>query len=222
VNDTADEAIIARIAARYRLHPHRSYARGKLRWDPVFDAAATLFSDSSRALLDIGCGLGLLGQYLRERGFRAPYRGLDLDARKIDAARAAARNGADLEFEIGSATALPAFAGDVVLIDVLHYLQSNAQQRVIAAAAERVAPGGILMIRNVLREPGWRFRTTLIEERLARMLGWMRCPTGYFPRREDIEIPLRELEFAVQVAPLWGKTPFNSYLFVARRAADRG
>ncbi|HEV7490216.1 MAG TPA: class I SAM-dependent methyltransferase, partial [Rhodanobacteraceae bacterium] len=81
MTDVANEAIIARISARYRLQPHRSYARGKLRWDPIFAAAASLFAESRHALLDIGCGLGLLGQYLRECGCSAPYRGIDLDER---------------------------------------------------------------------------------------------------------------------------------------------
>ena len=81
----ADEsARIARIAARYARREHRWYARGKLRWDPVYRAVAPLFEQSSRPLLDVGCGLGLLGQYLRERGFRARYLGVDLDTRKMD------------------------------------------------------------------------------------------------------------------------------------------
>lgn len=221
MNDAANEAIITRIAARYRLRPHRSYARGKLRWDPVFATAASLFAQSERPLLDIGCGLGLLGQYLYERGRRAAYRGLDLDARKIKAARAATDAGLDLQFATGSAAAMPAFRGNVALVDLLHYLPADEQRRALTDAAERVASDGVLMIRSVLCDRSWRFRTTLLEERLARIIGWMRYPTRYFPRREDIEAPLRAMGFAVQVSPLWGRTPFNSYLFVARRNGER-
>ena len=195
-----------------------SYVRGKLRWDPVFAAVAPLLVDSPRALLDIGCGFGLLGQYLRERGFRAPYRGLDLDAAKIDEARGAAQSGdLDIEFVAGSAAALPEFSGDVALFDVLHYLSADAQQRVLADVAKRVPRGGLLLIRNVLREASWRFRVTVAEEFLARSIGWMRCPAGHFPERDEILSPLRTLGFETEATPLWGRTPFNSYLFVARR-----
>jgi len=221
MNDAANEAIIARIAARYRLRSHRSYARGKLRWDPVFATAASLFAPSQHALLDIGCGLGLLGQYLRERGWRASYQGLDLDVRKIDAARTAASDGLDLHFSTGSANAMPAFRGNVALIDLLHYLPADAQRHALTDAAERVAYDGLLMIRSVLCDRSWRFRMTLLEESLARTIGWMRYPTGYLPRREDIEAPLRAMGFKVKVSPLWGRTPFNSYLFVARRDGER-
>lgn len=221
MSDDSDETIAARIAARYRRHHHRSYARGKLRWDPVFAAVAPLVVTSPRPLLDIGCGLGLLGQYLRERGFRAPYFGLDLDAAKIEEARAAARgDGLDIDFVAGSAEALPEFCGDVALFDVLHYMPADAQQRVLAEIGARVPPGGLLLIRNVLRESSWRFRVTIAEEYLARRIGWMQCPAGHFPEREEIEAPLRRMGFATRVTPLWGRTPFNSYFFVARRETE--
>ena len=217
------DAIPARIAARYRRPSHRSYIRSKLRWDPLFAAVAPLLVDSPRALLDIGCGLGLLGQYLRERGFRAAYHGLDLDAQKIDEARRAADVARfDLDFADGTADSLPAFSGDVALLDVLHYMPADAQRRVLVEAAARVANGGMLVIRNVLRDRSWRFRITVLQERLARLLGWMRSPLGDFPQREDIEAPLREMGMAVRVKPLWGRTPFNSYLFVAQRGDDSG
>lgn len=215
-----DAAIIARIAARYRLYQHRSYARGKLGWDPLFTAVAPMIVDSQRGLLDVGCGLGVFGQYLRECGYRARYCGVDLDAKKIAEARTAAR-GLDLEFTPGAATALPPFSGDVVLLDVLHYLPAPDQQLALAEAAARVPPGGLIVIRNVVREPGWRFRATIVEERFARALRWMRYPATHYPEREEIEAPLRAKGFTTRVMPLWGRTPFNSYLFVAQRDGAR-
>jgi 2-polyprenyl-3-methyl-5-hydroxy-6-metoxy-1,4-benzoquinol methylase len=214
---TDETALIARIAARYARREHRSYARGKLRWDPVFAAVQPLLAASPRALLDVGCGLGLLGQYLREHGYRARYLGVDLDTRKIIEAKAATPSGLALEFATGSATSLPDFHGDVALIDVLHYLPAGHQQLALAEAAARVAPGGIIVIRNVVREPNWRFRATVIEERLIRALRWMRYPATHYPEQDEIEAPLRASGFSTQVTPLWGRTPFNSYLFVARR-----
>ena len=137
-------------------------------------AVAPLLGDSPRPLLDIGCGLGLLGQYLRECGIDNPYRGIDVDAAKIEIARAASRaGGLDLDLAAGSVDALPPFSGDVALLDVLHYLPSAEQQRALADAASRVGKGGMLVIRNVLRDRSWRFRATVLEERFSRALGWM-------------------------------------------------
>ncbi|MET0231985.1 MAG: class I SAM-dependent methyltransferase [Rhodanobacteraceae bacterium] len=212
-----EAALIARIGARYARREHRSYARGKLRWDPAFRAAGPLLAASPHALLDVGCGLGLLGQYLREHGFLARYLGVDLDARKIAEAKIAAQDGLDLEFRVGAATSLPDFRGNVALIDVLHYLPAGDQQLALAEAAARVPPGAMIAIRNVVRDPSWRFRATVMEEHFIRALRWMRYPATHYPERAEIEAPLRACGFSTQVQPLWGRTPFNSYLFVARR-----
>jgi SAM-dependent methyltransferase len=219
VDRSARAAAIERIVARYRRWRHRRYVRGKLKWDPLFDAAVPLFARSTHPLLDIGCGLGLLGQYLHECGNRAAYFGVDPDGAKIDEARAAAMAGAlGFDFATVDAASLPPFSGDVALIDVLHYLPEGLQQQALTNAAARVAPGGTLVIRNVLRDASWRFRVTVAEERFLALLGWMRFATAHFPRREDIESPLAALGLDVRVEPLWGGTPFNSYLIVARRA----
>jgi SAM-dependent methyltransferase len=213
--------IARRIAARYRRRWHRRYARGKLRFDPAYAATARLLDGSDAPLLDVGCGIGLLGFYLREHGFRGSYRGVDFDTGKIGEARRIAHEHAlGLAFEDGDANALPPFAGHVVLLDVLHYLRADDQQRLLREAAARVAPGAMLIARNVLREPGWRFRATVLEERFLYAVRWMRSPALHFPTRAEIETPLREAGFAVDVEPLWGNTPFNSFVIAARRPAE--
>ena len=46
----------------------------------------------------------------------------------------------------------------------------------------------------------------------------MRSPALHFPDRAEVEAPLRDAGLGVDVRPLWGDTPFNSFLLVARRA----
>jgi SAM-dependent methyltransferase len=212
------QAMARRIAERFRWPWHRDYARAKLRWDPAYAAVADLLANDTRDVLDIGCGLGLLGFYLRERGFRGGYRGVDFDPSKIAEARRIAQ-AADLglDFDDGDATALPEFCGHVVLLDVLHYLRAIDQQALLRDAAARVANGGVLIVRNVLRAPGWRLRVTMLQERLIHAFRWMRSPALHYPVREEIERPLRAAGLCVDVSPLWGNTPFNSFLVVARR-----
>jgi SAM-dependent methyltransferase len=212
--------IASRIATRFHRPWHRDYVRAKLHFDPAYAAVASLLANSSQALLDIGCGMGLLGFYLRERGFRGSYRGVDFDAPKIAEARRIAREcGVDIVFEDGDAGVLPAFSGHVVLLDVLHYLPAVGQQRLLREAAARVAPGALLIVRNVLRERSWRFRATVWEERIAYAVRWMRSPARHFPARAEVEEPLHAAGLDVDVHPLWGRTPFNSFVVVARRNA---
>lgn len=215
-------AISRRIAGRFRRRWHRSYAENKLRFDPAYRAAALLLGDSRESLLDIGCGLGLLGFYLRERGFRGAYRGVDFDRHKIAEARHLARSDASLDFDDGNADALPAFCGHIALLDVLHYLSAERQQSLLHEAAMRVAPGALLIIRNVLRERCWRFHATVIEEHILHATRWMRSPALHYPGREEIVAPLLAAGLVVEVRPLWGSTPFNSFAIVARREVRAG
>jgi SAM-dependent methyltransferase len=216
--ETVNQKQIAiRIAARFRKPWHRDYARAKLRMDPVYAAAAAALGTSETPLLDIGCGLGLLGCYLRERGFRGDYLGLDFDSNKIAAARAALPPYERLRFEDDRAQSLPPFAGHVALIDVLHYLERDEQQTLLRDAAARVTPGACLIVRSVLRDRGWRFRATVVEEFLLHATRWMHSPARHYPLREEIEGPLRAAGLDADVRPLWGNTPFNSFVVVATR-----
>ncbi len=215
-------AIARRIGRRLRWPWHRDYARGKLRFDPAYAAVADEIGHSSDALLDVGCGLGLLGFYLREREYRGAYVGLDLDRAKIgEARRVAAAHYPDLVFASTDAKALPAFSGHVVLLDVLHYLERADQQTVLQQAVGRIAADGVLLLRTVLRTRGWRFRATLIEERVLHAMRWMRSPVRHIPGRSELEATLHAAGLTVDVRPLWGRTPFNSYFIVARRGPRR-
>src|SRR5574338_514887 len=93
------EEACARVASRFGERWLRMYAGQKLRSDPIFPAAFELLRDSPQPLVDVGCGVGLLAFYLRERNFQAPISGIDRDGRKIErACRVARRRYRDLSF----------------------------------------------------------------------------------------------------------------------------
>jgi len=194
----------------------RGYSRLKLRYDPIYSAAAELLVDADVPVLDIGCGIGLLGLHLHARGFCRRYLGIDCDATKIERARDRAQEqGAPLTYENRDAIVLPSFSGSVVILDVLHYLDRERQRALLRAAARRVARAGKLVVRTALQEPAWRYRATLFEERLLHGCGWMRMPARHFPRRAEIESVFDELGMQFTIEPLWGHTPFASFLAVA-------
>jgi 2-polyprenyl-3-methyl-5-hydroxy-6-metoxy-1,4-benzoquinol methylase len=198
----------------------RGYARLKLRYDPVYAEVADQVIAANLPVLDIGSGIGLLGLHLHERGFPKRYYGIDCDAEKISQARRGASEcDAPLTFETRDAVVLPPFSGSVVLLDVLHYMHRDRQRAVLRSAVRRVAESGILIIRTALREPAWRYRATVCEEWLLHGCGWMQMPARYFPQRTEVESVLQELGMQVTTRPLWGRTPFASFLIVGRRPA---
>jgi SAM-dependent methyltransferase len=214
----AHEDACARVAARFGERWLRMYAWRKLRSDPIFPAAFELLRESSERLLDVGCGVGLLAFYLRERNFLPPISGLDNDGRKIERANVVA-NGVyhDLDFIEQNVCAPIAQTGNVVLFDLLHYLCPADQKRLFSRLATRIAPGGLLIIRDCPRDGNLRFWLTYLAELFAQATTWnMKAPL-HFPTREKVFAAFDEARFSRTVLPLWGRTPFNNHLFVFRR-----
>lgn len=211
--------VAERSADRFRasrfLH---GYAKGKATWDPAYAAVATLLKASDRPLLDIGCGVGLLAAFLRESGCRQSILGIEPDAAKVRLARdQVAGFYPSLEFQVGDARELPGFSGDVVMLDVLHYLDAACQRVVLDGIAARICPGGRALIRTTFRDGTWRYYATLLEEVFIRVSGWIRGGRCHFPTQEEVLAAFRGPEWSFSVTPMWGRTPFNSHLVVVQR-----
>lgn len=207
------------ISRRYTGRWLQGYVHGKLRSDPVYAAAAAEIGAFPAPVLDVGCGIGLLAHYLYATGCRVPYLGVDVDAHKIDSARRALRDVPLVRFETGSCETLAPWQGHVLLLDILHYLDERLQRELLHAAAERVSPGATLIVRTALRDHSWRFAATRIEEFFIHRSHWIRLGTRDYPRLDDLHSALAGTGLHWEVAPLFGRTPFNSYLLVARRRA---
>lgn len=108
-------------------------------------------------LLDVGCGNGRLGRYLRDSlDATMDYTGVDASPALLAHARAALGAGADLRTHdlVGcSPSALPAGPFDcVAAVAVLHHIPGAEMRRaLVRALSDRLAPGGLLVL------TAWRF-----------------------------------------------------------------
>jgi SAM-dependent methyltransferase len=204
-------------ASRYRRWPNLYYyAIGKIALDPAYRAAVAILRDSQHPLLDLGCGMGLLASYLRANGHRAPILGLDVDQRKIQVAQEVLA-GERERFRADDAMNFPTHSGDIVMLDVLHYFSDEEQRRLLEKIAVSIAPRGVALIRLALNESNWRFAATKFEEWFVHFSRWIPNCGWNFPTREEVLLPFSEGGFVGDVRPMWGLTPFNSYLFAFRR-----
>jgi 2-polyprenyl-3-methyl-5-hydroxy-6-metoxy-1,4-benzoquinol methylase len=218
---TTHESACARVATQFSEVWLRCYVRSKLRRDPIYPAAYELFRHSDEPILDIGCGVGLLAFYLRERGCRQPILGLDLDARKIRRGINVASHYQDIDLRSQDIRGpIPAFSGSIALFDVLHYLPLAEQTALLSRLAQCVAPGGVLVIRDCPRDKGPRFWVTCAAEKFAQAVSWNVNTPLHFPSRERIAEAFPDPEFTRESRPLWGKSPFNNHLFIFRRSGS--
>jgi len=215
---TGHEPACARVAARFPRGWLRSYVKSKLRRDPIFPKAYELLHGLDEPILDVGCGVGLLAFYLRERGCAQPITGLDVDARKIRHARnAAADRYRDVSFhEQDVREPIAEFRGNVALFDVLHYLPLAEQSALLSRLSVSIAPGGLLIIRDCPRDGSFRFWMTWLAEKFAQAISWNLNTPLHFPTRTRINAAFSETKFTREIRPLWGASPFNNHIFIFR------
>lgn len=214
-----------RIAERYANPTLMSYAVCKLATDPVYAAVAERIAATEFPLTDLGCGIGLCAFHLREHGYSAPILGVDIDGKKVAAAQQRAAKGyGGVEFRVQSGDDVSVLTpnghgrGHVAMLDVLHYFEPTKQAELLARIADATAPGAWAILRATPRTQSWRFRMTVMEESFAQAIRWMKAPPQHFPSIDEVARPFRERGFREDIRPLWGRTPFNSYLFAFHRA----
>src|SRR3984885_11772629 len=155
-----------RTAGRFALH----FARAKLARDPAFALilAQGLLAGRSR-LIDPGCGQGLLAAWLLAAhachaqgapggwpaGWPAPplleaYTGIEINPSEVARARRAFALDPGAAVQVGHGDIRDAdypAADAVVILDVLHYLDHTAQERVLRRLRAALLPHGLLLLR---------------------------------------------------------------------------
>lgn len=160
----------ARAALRaYRAAPPGDRLHVLVRWlSCPFPPVVEVLPSAGR-VLEVGCGHGLFSGYLARRSPRLRVHGVDIDADKI-AVAAASEPLADgrLDFAVGDSGSVPDGPWDaVVLVDVLYLLDEAAQQALLKACAAVLAPGGVLVVKDMATRPRWKARWNAMQEALS-------------------------------------------------------
>lgn len=221
-----------RQAGRFAWH----FARGKLGHDPVFRGLVErgLIGEAHRRVVDIGCGQGLFANLLASMGamqsqsgrwpaawLQAPvavdYTGIELMSRDVSRAEASVGRLRPVpRFVCGDMRTAPLPACDlVVILDVLHYVDHAAQERLLGRVREALWPRGRLLLRvgdaanrRCFAISQWVDRT------VTRVRGHRVAPTWGRPLDEWTAL-LRRLGFSVRSIPMSKGTPFANVLLVA-------
>lgn len=212
------------------------FARGKLGRDPVFRGLIErgLIGEGRARVVDIGCGQGLFASLLSAMGAMqaqsgewpaswpatpasAHYTGIELMPK--DVARA--------EASVGHLRPAPRFmcadmrtaelpASDlVVILDVLHYVDLEAQEAVLRRVRDALQPRGRLLLRIGDADSRRGFAISQwVDRTVTRIRGHRVSPTWGRPLK-DWKALLERLGFSVESVPMSEGTPFANVLLVA-------
>lgn len=158
-----------RVQAAYADAPRgeRLHVTARLRSCPV-DAIAEAVPVSGR-VLDFGCGHGAVSLYLALTSSAREITGVDVDGDKLVHARAAAdAAGLPVRFDQVDADYRPVGEWDAItIVDVLYLLGEDAALDVVDAAAAALAPGGLLLVKEIDVHPRWKFWLAAGQELVA-------------------------------------------------------
>lgn len=136
-------------------------------------------------IMDIGCGYGFMSYMLH---FRAPSRrilGVDYDEDKIATAQHCYIRNEMVQFEAADITKYQLENQDAfVILDVLHYLQPDAQEQLLQQCISKLNPGGIIIVRDGDADLEKRHKGTKMTELFStRLLGFNKTgdkPLSFF------------------------------------------
>ncbi len=153
----------------YRNEPRATRLHTAVRWRTCpFEAVAESIPRRGR-VLEIGCGHGLFSTLLAVESEAREVVGTDVDGDKIQAAqRVAARSGRRLDFVAFPPGELPEGVWDAIaIVDVLYLIDAAGEESLLRTLATRLAPGGVLVVKEMAQHPRWKFRLAQLQERIS-------------------------------------------------------
>ncbi len=216
----------------------RRFARAKLLHDPVYLALLRrgLIGDGLR-LLDLGCGQGILlallavAPGLARAGLWPPrwppppvrlrLRGIEREAAEVRRARLALGSDGEIELrDLRDPREGRLEPSDLIaLLDVIHYLEPSAQERLLAEIAEALAPRGLLLMRVCDGGAGLSARLTRAADRLGTLSRGRLVGRLHTRSVSEWIAALDRLGLVASAEPAGQGTPFANVLILGRRAA---
>ena len=175
------------------------------RWWSAPFAELELEVPLSGDILEIGCGHGVFTSYLAITSRARRVVGVDIDADKIQRAEHACAglepDEATLRFETIPSGTVPRIDGgwrSIVFADVLYLLGRERRVALLAECVEALAPGGLLVIKEVDTTPLLKAKLTYLQELISTKV--LRITDGHtleFASSEELAALLVDLGLSV-------------------------
>jgi 2-polyprenyl-3-methyl-5-hydroxy-6-metoxy-1,4-benzoquinol methylase len=211
--------IVARIIRSYDDAVVRAYCWGRFQiFRQRFLEEIGQYLPESGVVLDVGSGIGMFAMYFAQARPRLALRGFDLNEARVELSRrAAARLGLDnVRFELGRAEE---YAPDgegtcqaIYILDVIHHMPPATVPGLVAAFHQALAPGGLLLVKEVDTRPTYK---RLFTHALDLLMD-PRHPPRYWAAAE-LRALLERTGFRVRQHALIDYLPYPHVLYVCEK-----
>jgi 2-polyprenyl-3-methyl-5-hydroxy-6-metoxy-1,4-benzoquinol methylase len=166
-------------------------------------------------ILDVGCGHGLFPLYLAATAPERTVVGVDVDSAKLVSARRAADvAGLPVSF---AEVAPPGPWDAITIVDVLYLLGEHAALDLLGQLAAKLAPGGVMAVKEIDARPRWKYQLARWQEIVATKVTRITEGEGVaFVPPPAIEGALTAARLSVTRHPLGHRSVHPHLLFVAR------
>lgn len=173
------------------------------------------------AILDLGCGHGLVSNLLALGSPTRDVTGIDIAAPKVAAAQQTVGGRTNVRFQVADATTFAGGPYDAITVaDVFYLIPPEGQRALLASCARMLASDGILIWKSQVRHPRWKYAITRGQEWLMTTLGPTQGHGLYFLDTDESLAALRAAGLQAVALPMRSWRPYTDVLFLARKAAD--
>ena len=187
--DTNRKEIIDKVVSLYsRVGWKKLFARGRFWYAPYIEVEQLVPKNGK--IIDLGCGEGILTNYLGLASENRRVLGLDVDKKRIKEANRGVKN---VSFKLNDITKvkIPPCDG-IIIFQVLHHLSSHKiQEEVIKNCVESLKQGGKLIITEIYVGFSINYFLTWIADHL--LVAW------FFEKRIYSPILFRKLDSWIRI-----------------------
>ena len=164
-------------------------------------------------IIDVGCGYGLLANFLILRSSKRDVTGVDLSEKRIGIAQKTTDNRKKICFKPVNVLdlQLEKYCA-MVMSDFLHHIDYEAQEELLTRCYQKITPGGLLIIEEVDNKPLWKYCFNTVVDRMLNIGAGI-----FFRNQREFQELLERIGFQVSIKKAHKGLPLSDVIFICRK-----